>query len=64
MNVSPVYDAVAADYARLLPDFSFEADEDIAFLQAFISELHYTESPILDAGCGAGRLIPLLTNAG
>lgn len=64
MNVSPVYDAVAATYARLLPDFSFEADEDIAVLQTFISELHYSESPILDAGCGAGRLIPLLTNAG
>ncbi|WP_188488741.1 class I SAM-dependent DNA methyltransferase [Williamsia phyllosphaerae] len=49
------YDVVAESYANLLPDCSFEADVDIAMIDHFI-ELAPGRR-ILDAGCGAGRIV-------
>jgi len=55
------YDTVAAAYAELLGDTSFEADIDLAMVQHFLGRggLH-RGAHVLDAGCGAGRMLAYL----
>lgn len=70
MNESPriaatrsAYDAVAADYARLLRDMGYEAPIDLSTIEHFIAELP-VGARILDAGCGAGRMLTHLATLG
>jgi ubiquinone/menaquinone biosynthesis C-methylase UbiE len=64
-NVRSAYDAVAESYAELLPDASFEAPTDRGMIEAFAT--HVTEGsarPVVDAGCGTGRMTRLLSSLG
>lgn len=55
------YDAVASDYATIIPDTSFEAPLDLAMVNEFVSEVaKRPASKVLDAGCGAGRMVTYL----
>lgn len=55
------YDAVASDYATMIPDTSFEAPLDLAMVDEFLSEVaKRPASKVLDAGCGAGRMVTYL----
>jgi ubiquinone/menaquinone biosynthesis C-methylase UbiE len=55
------YDAVASDYATIIPDTSFEAPLDLAMVNEFVSEVaKRPASKVLDAGCGAGRMVRYL----
>ncbi|WHE36581.1 class I SAM-dependent methyltransferase [Microbacterium sp. BDGP8] len=53
------YDTVAADYAALLPDASFEAPDDVALIDRFL-DLLPSGARVVDAGCGAGRMLRLM----
>ncbi|MDN5755179.1 MAG: class I SAM-dependent methyltransferase [Micrococcaceae bacterium] len=57
------YDLVAADYARLLPDTAAEAAADREVLGRFSAAVP-DHGPILDAGCGTGRLLGHLRDLG
>ena len=64
-SVRSTYDAVADSYASLLPDASFEAPTDRGMIKAFVR--HVTEGPahpVVDAGCGTGRMTRLLASLG
>lgn len=54
------YDTVAREYARQLPDASFEAPLDLAMIDEFVRRLP-AEADVLDAGCGTGRMLRHLT---
>lgn len=54
------YDTVAASYARMVPDTLYEAPLDLAMIDYFVAQLS-TNASILDAGCGAGRMLAHLT---
>ena len=57
------YDTVAATYAVVLPDTSSEASLDLAMIQNFVDQLRDGEkAEVLDAGCGAGRMITYLNS--
>jgi ubiquinone/menaquinone biosynthesis C-methylase UbiE len=57
------YDTVAATYAVVLPDTSFEASLDLAMIQDFVDQLRDGEkADVLDVGCGAGRVITYLNS--
>lgn len=59
------YDAVAEDYARLLPDMTLEAPLDRAVLAAFAEMLRQQGDPlVVDVGCGAGRVTKHLDDTG
>jgi ubiquinone/menaquinone biosynthesis C-methylase UbiE len=58
------YDAVADQYAQLLPDASFEAPLDLGMLQQFIAPLRDSGGKVLDAGCGTGRMLTYLQQHG
>lgn len=59
------YDAVATDYARLVPDMSLEAPLDRAVLAAFAEMLaDDADALVADVGCGGGRLTKHLHDAG
>jgi SAM-dependent methyltransferase len=63
--VSSAYDAVADDYALHLPDTRAEADLDLAMLNDFIASVTAAgNGPVLDAGCGTGRITRYLTDRG
>lgn len=60
-----IYDAVAPAYARALPDLRAEQPLDRALLGAFGEELLSSAGRrVLDAGCGAGRLLGPLQDLG
>lgn len=51
------YDAVAEDYAKLLPELNAETALDIAMIDDFTDRCAAVSlGPVLDAGCGAGRV--------
>ena len=59
--VRHAYDAVAEDYATLLPDTRAESPLDLALVDAFARA---TPGRILDAGCGTGRMSRYLADRG
>ncbi len=64
-SVRSTYDVVADSYASLLPDAGFEAPTDRGMIDAFVR--HVTEGParpVVDAGCGTGRMTRLLASLG
>ncbi|HEX9226323.1 MAG TPA: methyltransferase domain-containing protein [Arthrobacter sp.] len=64
-SVRSTYDVVAESYANLLPDAGFEAPADRGMIEAFIKQV--TEGParpVVDAGCGTGRMTGLLASLG
>ncbi len=65
-SVRDAYNTVAAAYARILPDVSFESPLDLAMIRQFAAALQTgtAEGGILDAGCGAGRMISHLESLG
>jgi SAM-dependent methyltransferase len=63
--VQSTYDTVAADYARLLPDLSFEAPLDIAMIGTFAGSVRAADlGPVADLGCGTGRVTAHLAARG
>lgn len=48
---------MAATYAEALADTSFEADEDLEMVRRLVDAVGEGPARILDAGCGAGRMI-------
>lgn len=63
-RVKAVYDAVADDYADRFPSTEPEQPIELAMVTHFASLLPETSKDVLDAGCGAGRMLPLLADAG
>ena len=56
-GVRHAYDTVAEDYATHIPDTRTEAPLDLAMVDAFIAFVGTGDgAPVLDAGCGAGRM--------
>jgi SAM-dependent methyltransferase len=62
--VKAVYDAVADDYADRFPSTEPEQRIELAMLDHFTSLLPTQSREVLDAGCGAGRMLPVLAAAG
>ena len=63
--VRAAYDAVASDYATHLPDTRAEAAVDLAMVDAFADIVGSKGgAPVLDAGCGAGRMTRYLAERG
>jgi SAM-dependent methyltransferase len=59
------YDAVAVDYARLLPDLRAETALDQAMLATFAELTSATSlGPVADLGCGTGRITAHLDSLG
>src|SRR5579875_1416113 len=55
-------DTVAARYAELLPGPTVEEPLDLAMLDAFLARLRRVpRAVVLDAGCGTGRMLPVLS---
>jgi SAM-dependent methyltransferase len=59
------YDAVGADYARLLPDLRAETSLDQAMLATFAELIKAAGlGPVADLGCGTGRVTAHLDSLG
>lgn len=58
------YDTVAAAYAAVLPDTRAEAPLDLGMIAQFVADLPNGDGPIVDAGCGTGRLLAHLAALG
>ncbi len=54
-----MYDLVAESYARILSDTRYEAPLDLAMVEEFVVQLP-ADARVLDAGCGAGRMLTYL----
>lgn len=62
-GVRHAYDTLARDYALRLPDTQAEDALDLAMIDRFV-ELVREDGPVLDAGCGAGRMTRYLADRG
>ncbi len=58
------YDTVAATYSKIITGTEPEAPLDLGFLDHFISLVPQEDKPVLDAGCGAGRMLDYLADRG
>lgn len=58
-----LYDVVAADYARLLPDVETETDDERELFAELVRRA-LPRGPVLDAGCGTGRVAAHLAALG
>lgn len=58
------YDTVAAAYAAALPDTRAEAPLERGMIAQFVADLSDGEGPVVDAGCGTGRLLAHLATLG
>lgn len=65
-GVQRAYDTVAESYAMHLPDTRAEAPLDLAMVDAFIAAVQAGDQtgPVLDAGCGTGRMSRYLADRG
>ncbi len=64
-GVRRAYDTVAEDYAARLPDTRAESALDLAMVDAFSTAVGTgAGSPLLDAGCGTGRMSRYLAARG
>lgn len=64
-GVRRAYDTVAEDYAAHLPDTRWESPLDLAMVDAFaVAVTADDDGPVLDAGCGTGRMSRYLTERG
>lgn len=63
-HLKAVYDTVADDYADRFPSTEPEQQIELAMVAYFASLLPVTSPEVLDAGCGAGRMLPVLAAAG
>lgn len=67
-DIVSAYDLVAENYASLVSDLSFESPLELAMIGEFARRVGGAVAPrradALDAGCGAGRLIPHLESLG
>jgi SAM-dependent methyltransferase len=61
-GVRRAYDTVAGDYAASFPDTRPEAPLDLAMIDALADAVG--AEPVLDAGCGTGRMSRYLTGRG
>jgi SAM-dependent methyltransferase len=64
IEVKAVYDEVASDYADHFPSTEPEQPIELAMVAHFAALLPQTSRDVLDAGCGAGRMLPVLAGAG
>lgn len=62
-RVRDTYDAVADLYADFYPSTDPEEPEELAAIDRFVARLP-TSPLVLDAGCGAGRMLPHLAARG
>jgi ubiquinone/menaquinone biosynthesis C-methylase UbiE len=62
-HVAAVYDQVADDYADHFPSTEPEQPIELAMVAHFAALLQPSRD-VLDAGCGAGRMLPVLAAAG
>lgn len=64
-TVRHAYDTVAEDYAACFPDTRAEAPLDMAMVDAFADAVaDEAGGPVLDAGCGPGRMSRYLADRG
>ena len=63
-EVAAVYDSTADLYADLFPSTEPEQPIDLAMVAQFVAQLPADQREVLDAGCGAGRMLPVLAAAG
>ncbi|MEL4318753.1 class I SAM-dependent methyltransferase [Leifsonia sp. YIM 134122] len=59
-----LYATVAHTYAEVLPDTRYEAPLELGMVDHFIAQLPDSELPVLDAGCGTGRMLHYLSTRG
>lgn len=65
LDVRAAYDVVADDYAALLPGLDAETGLDVAMLDDFADRCAGARlGPVLDAGCGTGRVAAHLASRG
>lgn len=62
-HVKAVYDKVADDYADYFPSTEPEQQIELAMVAHFAFLLPKRSRDVLDAGCGAGRMLPVLAAA-
>lgn len=65
MSVDAAYDVIADDYADTFAGTEAEQPADLGMIEQFGAALDPAgERRVLDAGCGAGRMLPVLRSLG